>query len=164
MSRSVARDLRRRGARLRRLPIAASCSRMPLPQRSRIRSLQPGTAAPAPTALAPSLSTPSLNSGEQAELPASESDKTCPRSAARICRRCQRRRAGDPRRASLVRRSARLRLKLRCCAHKRPRRARSEALHRQDHRPPRHRAPMHAHEAHHTMGRPRHHVSQPGPG
>lgn len=34
----------------------------PLPQRSRIRSLQPGTSAPVPTALAPSLSTPSLNS------------------------------------------------------------------------------------------------------
>lgn len=34
----------------------------PLPQRSRIRSLQPGTSAPAPTALAPSLSTPSLSS------------------------------------------------------------------------------------------------------
>ncbi|SOV06201.1 uncharacterized protein UDID_01490 [Ustilago sp. UG-2017a] len=34
----------------------------PLPQRSRICSLQPGTSAPVPTALAPSLSTPSLNS------------------------------------------------------------------------------------------------------
>lgn len=78
VSRSVARDLRQERSSPGEATDSSFLQSQPLPQRSRIRSLQPGTAAPAPTALAPSLSTPSLNSGEQAELPASESDKTMP--------------------------------------------------------------------------------------
>ncbi|GAK62880.1 uncharacterized protein PAN0_002d1082 [Moesziomyces antarcticus] len=78
VSRSVARDLRQERSSPGEVTDSSFLQPQPLPQRSRIRSLQPGTAAPAPTALAPSLSTPSLNSGEQAELAASESDKTMP--------------------------------------------------------------------------------------
>lgn len=43
-----------------------------LPQRSRIRSLQPSTPAPAATALAPSLSTPSLGSTSRTDLDTTE--------------------------------------------------------------------------------------------
>ena len=52
----------------------------PLPQRSRIRSLQPGTAAPAPTALAPSLSTPSLSSPSPVELGEADPQRPIPAS------------------------------------------------------------------------------------
>ncbi|CDW96888.1 hypothetical protein [Sporisorium scitamineum] len=48
-----------------------------LPRRSRIRSLQPGTSAPAPTVLAPSLSTPSL-CNSRTDLDTAEAEQLTP--------------------------------------------------------------------------------------
>ncbi|SPO22717.1 uncharacterized protein UTRI_01395 [Ustilago trichophora] len=78
VSRSVARDIRQQTSSPAEDGVGDDSGSnylqsQPLPQRSRIRSLQPGTSAPAPTALAPSLSTPSLNSSSRVQLGHSES-------------------------------------------------------------------------------------------
>ncbi|SPO24890.1 uncharacterized protein UTRI_01395_B [Ustilago trichophora] len=83
VSRSVARDVRQQPSSPAEDGVGDDSGSnylrsQPMPQRSRIRSLQPGTSAPAPTALAPSLSTPSLNSFSRVELGHSESQPGMP--------------------------------------------------------------------------------------
>ena len=82
VSRSVARDLRhQQQSSLGEGASESAHQTQTLPQHSRIRSLQPGTAAPAPTALAPSLSTPSLHSSSRAELTSAAPQSALPPSS-----------------------------------------------------------------------------------
>ncbi|SNX82362.1 uncharacterized protein MEPE_01068 [Melanopsichium pennsylvanicum] len=82
VSRSVLRQQRNSAAEVgvHDGPTGSLIQSQPLPQRSRIGSLQPGTSAPAFIALAPHLSTPLLNSESGDELSHFEAESTPPAS------------------------------------------------------------------------------------